>query len=91
MPAESLGVQTSTGAAARVAVRRVGRQRFGNTEAVPAAKTAAPRWAIVPLVGGAAAPVGPGVTTWTGYRDALATLNRPGVLWQLVPAHEVED
>lgn len=90
MPAAALGVQTSTGAAARVAVRRVGRRRFGNTQAVPAAMTTAPRWAIVPLVGGAAAPVGPDVKTWTGYRDALATLNRAGAEWQLLPAHEVE-
>ena len=91
MPAESLGVQTSTGAAARVAVRRVGRSRFSNTQAVPAAMTAAPRWAIVPLVGGAEAPVDPAVKTWTDYRDALSTLNRAGAVWQLLPAHEVDD
>ncbi|HEX3347075.1 MAG TPA: DUF6603 domain-containing protein, partial [Acetobacteraceae bacterium] len=90
MPAESLGAQATTGAAARVAVRRVGRRRFGNTQAVPAAMTAAPRWAIVPLVGGDPAPVGPDVKTWTDYKDALATLNRAGAVWQLLPAHEAE-
>jgi hypothetical protein len=90
MPAESLGAQATTGAAARVAVRRVGRRRFGNTQAVPAAMTAPPRWAIVPLVGGDPAPVGPDVKTWTDYKDALATLNRAGAVWQLLPAHEAE-
>jgi hypothetical protein len=90
MPAESLGAQANSGAAARVAVRRVGRRRYKNTQAVPAVIASAPRWAIVPLVGGAPAPVDPNVKTWTDYRDALATLNRAGAVWQLLPAHEAE-
>jgi hypothetical protein len=91
LPAESLGAQTNTGAAALVSVRRVGRRRFGNVQAVPAAMTSAPRWAIVPLVGGPPAPVGPEVKTWTDYRDALATLNRAAAVWQLLPAQEAEE
>jgi hypothetical protein len=30
------------------------------------------------------------VKTWTDYKDALATLNRAGAVWQLLPAHEAE-
>jgi hypothetical protein len=66
-------------------VRRVGQARFRS--AAPAAVTlAAPSWAIVPLDGGAPVTVGPSVKTWTDYRAALDTLNRPAAAFQLVPA-----
>jgi hypothetical protein len=89
MPLAALQVQRPSGAAARVPVRRVGRARFRNLAATPAATLAAPRWRIVRASDGAVASVDPGVSTWSEYRDALATLNRGGARWLMVPAHEL--
>ncbi len=90
LPVAALKVQRPSGAAARVPVRRMGRARFRNAAVTPAATLAAPRWRIVQASDGAVAPVDPSVTTWSDYRAALATLNRGGARWLMVPAHELE-
>ena len=90
MPVEALSTQRPSGAAARVPVRRVGRARFRNAAADPAAQLPAPRWRIVRLSDGSTAAVDPSVRTWSEYRAALAMLNRGGALWQMVPVYEVE-
>lgn len=90
MPVEALSIQRPSGAAARVPVRRVGRARFRNAAADPAARLPAPRWRIVRLSDGSPAAVDPSVRTWSEYRAALALLNRGGALWQMVPVYEVE-
>src|SRR5262249_25400200 len=53
MPLEAFQRHPRTGAAARVPVRRVGRARFRNVTATPAATVAAPRWRIVRVSDGA--------------------------------------
>ena len=90
MPLVALQVQRPSGAAARVPVRRVGRARFRNAAVTPAATLAAPRWRIVQVSDGTVAPVDPSVTTWSEYRAVLATLNRGGARWLMVPTHELE-
>ena len=45
-------------------------------------------WRIVRVSDGDVAPVAPGVTTWSEYRDALAELNRGGAEWVMVPDYE---
>jgi hypothetical protein len=90
LPVAALHGQRSSGAAARVPVRRVGRARFQNSTVTPAATLAAPHWRIVQTSDSAVAPVNTNVTTWSDYRAALATLNRGGARWQMVPAHELE-
>jgi len=67
----------------------VGRARFRNPTAGPAATVAPPRWRIVQVSDGAVAPLDPAITTWSDYRDALDTLNRSGARWQMVPVHEL--
>jgi hypothetical protein len=90
LPVAALKVQRPSGAAARVPVRHVGRARFRNAAVTPAATLAAPRWRIVHVSDDAIASVDPSVTTWSDYRAALATLNRGGARWLMVPAHELE-
>jgi hypothetical protein len=86
----ALKIQSPSGAAARVPVRRVGRARFRNAAVTPAATLAAPRWRIVRASDGALAPEDPGVTTWSDCRAALAALNRGGARWLMVPLYELE-
>ena len=84
-----LAFHSLTGAAARAPVRRVGRARFRTPDAAPAVSLAKPAWDIVPLDGGAPAPVDPAVRTWSEHLAVLNSLNRAGAHWQLVPANEV--
>jgi hypothetical protein len=72
-----------------VPVRRVGRARFRTPVATPPATVAPPQWRIARVSDGLVATLDPNVSTWSEYRDALATLNRGGAQWQMVPAHEV--
>jgi hypothetical protein len=90
MPLEAFKLQCPSGAAARVPVRRLGRARFRNAAVTPAATLSALRWRIVQASDGALAAVDPNVTTWSDYHAALATLNRGGARWLMVPAHELE-
>jgi hypothetical protein len=89
LPPAQLALHSLTGAAARAPVRRVGRARFRVEAAAPAVSLAKPAWDIVPLDGGAPAPLAPSVRTWSEHLAVLNTLNRPGAMWQLVPANEV--
>lgn len=89
MPPDALKVHLPTGAAARVPVRRVGRVRFRNAAAPPAAKLTPLHWRIVQASDGNLAPEQPPVTTWSEYRTALATLNRGGAHWLIAPLHEL--
>jgi hypothetical protein len=89
LPFDALTRQRPTGAAARVPVRRVGRARFRTSVAKPPAAVAPPQWRIVRVSDGHVATLDPNVSTWSEYRDALATLNRGGAQWQMVPAHEL--
>jgi hypothetical protein len=84
-----LAFHSLTGAAARAPVRRVGRARFRVEGTAPAVSLAKPAWDIVPLDGGAPAPVDPAVRTWSEHLAVLNSLNRAGAQWQLVPANEV--
>ena len=84
-----LAFHSLTGAAARAPVRRVGRARFRTPDAAPAVSLAKPAWDIVPLDGGAPAPLDPAVRTWSEHLAVLNSLNRAGAHWQLVPANEV--
>jgi len=90
MPFESFQRQPTTGAAARVPIRRVGRARFRYSPAAPAATVAPPRWRIVRVSDGVVAPVAATVTTWSEYRDTLAALNRGGAEWLMAPIHELD-
>lgn len=90
MPLEVLQRHQTSGAAACVPVRRVGRARFRNSAAAPAATVQPPRWCIVRVSDASPAPVDASVTTWSEYRDALATLNRGGAQWLMVPEHEIK-
>jgi len=89
LEANALQPLTLTGAAARAPVRRVGQARFRNAAAPPAVTMNPMEWRIVsvdhrtPI----AAPVE--AKSWIEQSAALATLNREGVRWQLVPAHEL--
>jgi hypothetical protein len=84
-----LAFHSLTGAAARAPVRRVGRARFRVEDTAPAVSLAKPAWDIVPLDGGAPAPLDPAVRTWSEHLAVLNSLNRAGAQWQLVPANEV--
>jgi hypothetical protein len=90
LPAGALAAQGGTGAAARAPARRVGAARFRNAAGRPAVTLAAPRWRLVHASDGAVAPEDPALTTWSEHRAALATLNRGGARWLLVPAHELQ-
>jgi hypothetical protein len=90
MPLAALQAQAQTGAAARAPVRAVGRARFADPAAAPAATLVDPPWRIVQVADGSAAPIDPSITTWSEQRAALAALNRGGARWQLVPVHELE-
>jgi hypothetical protein len=92
MPLAALQAQARTGAAARALVRAVGRARFADPAAAGrrAATLADPPWRIVQVADGSAAPIDPGITTWSEQRAALAVLNRGGAHWQMVPVHELE-
>jgi hypothetical protein len=90
LPLEVLQRHQTSGAAARVPVRRVGRARFRNGAAAPAATVKPPRWRIVRVSDASPAPVDARVTTWSEYRDVLATLNRGGAQWLMVPEHEIK-
>ncbi|MEJ8823737.1 DUF6603 domain-containing protein [Variovorax humicola] len=88
-----LQFHSRTGAAARAPVRAVGLARFRRGDdavAEQAVQMVAPRWAILPLADGAAAPVDAKVQTWSEYRATLATLNRGGARWQVVPLGELQ-
>jgi hypothetical protein len=93
---EQLRFHSRTGAAARAPVRALGLARFRRgeeveTEQARGAEFEAPRWVIVPMGDGAPAPVDAKVKTWSEYRAALATLNRGGARWQVVPLYELEN
>ena len=88
LPADRLAVHAATGAAARAPLRRVGRARF-RTPGEPAVDLAAPSWAIAPLDGAPPLALAATVKTWSEYQGALATLNRAGARFQLVPAREL--
>jgi Family of unknown function (DUF6603) len=90
LPSEALKRLSPSGAAARVPVRRVGRARYRNAAAEPAATIAAPRWQIVRVSDGVVVALDPGVRTWSEHREVLDTLNRGGARWLMVPAHELE-
>jgi hypothetical protein len=79
-----------SGAAARAPQRRVGRARFANTAAAPAASLLAPRWSIAPKGDGAPRAPDPALRTWSDYHAALTRLNRADAIWQLLPSHELE-
>src|SRR5262249_8289907 len=89
LPVAAFRAQRTTGSAAQAPVRRVGRARFRYAPVAPAARIRRPEWKIVKVADGSTAAVDPNVTTWSEYRDQLATLNRGGANWVLVPAHEV--
>jgi hypothetical protein len=89
LPPAQLAFHSLTGAAARAPVRRVGRARFRTADIAPAVSMAKPSWDIVPLDGGAPAPVDPSVRTWSEHLAVLNTLNRAGAQWQLVPSAEL--
>ncbi|MEJ8853607.1 DUF6603 domain-containing protein [Variovorax robiniae] len=89
-----LNFHSRTGAAARAPVRAVGLARFrrGEEEAADqAVQLAPPQFAIVPLADGTPAAVDARVQTWSEYRATLATMNRGGAKWQVVPQHELQD
>jgi hypothetical protein len=88
MPAVLLALHSASGAAGRAPLRRVGRARF-RSAAPRAVSLAQPSWAIVPLDAGTPVALDPSIKTWTDYRAALATLNRGGAAFQLVPAREI--
>jgi hypothetical protein len=79
-----------SGAAARAPLRRVGRVRFANTAAAPAASLLAPRWTIAPNGDGAPRAPDPALRSWSDYHAAVITLNRASAIWQLLPSHELE-
>jgi hypothetical protein len=90
MPLVALQAQRNTGSAARAPVRQVGRARFRNTAAPAAATLRQIGWTIVNAASGAPAPPNPRLTSWSEYRAALATLNRGGAQWLMVPNHELK-
>ena len=90
MPPQSLAAHLPTGAAAQVPVRRVGRVRFRNADATPAAKLTPVQWRIVQASDGTPAANQPPGNTWSERRAALAALNRGGAQWLMAPAHELE-
>ncbi|HTH49492.1 MAG TPA: DUF6603 domain-containing protein [Candidatus Limnocylindria bacterium] len=89
MPSASLTAQRTGGAAAMGPSRLVGRQRFGNPAAPPAALVGSPEWRLMRAADGTLAPTGPAPTNWSETRAALATLNRAGAAWQMVAKHEL--
>jgi hypothetical protein len=90
LPIEALQRYTPSGAAARAPSRREGRARFRNSSAPPAATLGAPEWRIVQAIDGTLRPAQASVRTWSEHRAALATLNRGGARWLMVPTHELE-
>jgi hypothetical protein len=90
LPLEVLKRHTSTGAAARVPARRVGRARFRDSRVRPAATLRSPHWRIVQASNGAIRPEQPTLRTWSENRAALTLLNRGGANWLMVPAHELD-
>jgi hypothetical protein len=80
-----------SGAAARAPIRKVGRARFRNEAAEPAARLNAKAYTLMPTEDGPVAPVSSGVRTWTEFSAALKTLNRAGARYQIQPTHELED
>ena len=90
LPAAALRAQRPRGAAARAPVRRVGGARFRNAAVTPAATLVAPGWRTAP--GGRRRGRRQGaavVTTWSAVKASLATLNRGGARWLIVPVHEL--
>lgn len=87
---EHLETFARSGAAARAPVRRAGRARFRNDAVERGARFNEARWAIVPTGDGAPAVVDPAVRTYSDHQAVLTDLNRRGVRWQLVSAHELE-
>jgi hypothetical protein len=90
LPVEALQVQRPSGAAARAPVRDVGRARFRNAAAAPAATLKAPGWRIVQAYGAppiAAAAPSTAPTSWSEGRAAVAGLSDR---WLIAPAHEVQ-
>ena len=79
------------GAAARAPVRNVGRARFRNTRASPAATIMTPGWRAAPALGmtPAAAKAPAVVTTWSAIKSSLATLDSGGDRWLAVPVYEL--
>ena len=93
MPAEALKAQTPTGAAAQAPVRQVGRARFRNPGAGPAATLNAPNWWVMQAYGATAAPAAAAPaakpTTWSEAKAALAAMPG-GDRWQVVAAQDLK-
>jgi hypothetical protein len=91
LPTAALRAQRPTGAAARAPVRNVGRARFRNAAAAPAARIMTPGWRTAPAVGmtPAAARAPAVVTTWSACKASLAALDSGGERWLAVPVHEM--
>jgi hypothetical protein len=89
MPLAALQAQRNTGSAARAPVRQTGRTRFRNAAAPAAATLRTTTWSIVNAATGALAPADPRLTTWSEHKAALATMNRGGAQWLMVPNHEL--
>jgi hypothetical protein len=85
-----LAAWSRSGAAARAPVRQVGRARFRNSTAAPAASLQPTRWSITPNGDGAALVLDPSLRTWSECRAAVDTLNRARATWQMLPTHELE-
>jgi hypothetical protein len=86
---EVLQTLAHSGAAARAATRRVGRERFANAAAGSAARVQPLSWVITPLGDGPPAPVDPRAKTWTELRAAVESLNAGQARWQMAPAYEL--
>jgi hypothetical protein len=89
LDAGALQLLAETGAAARAPVRRVGKARFRDAAAAPAVTIHAPEWRIVSVDDRALLAASVEAKSWSEQSARLATLNREGVRWQLVPAHEL--
>jgi len=79
----------NTGAAARAPVRRSGLARFAKADAARAATVNPTHSTIVPLADGTAPSLDLTLRSWANYRATLASLNRAGAQWQVVPTHEL--
>ena len=89
LTATLLMAHVNTGAAARAPVRQSGLARFARPDAAPAATVNPIRWTIVALADGNPPALDPTLRTWADYRSTLASLNRAGSQWQMVPTHEL--
>jgi hypothetical protein len=91
LPTAALQAQRPMGAAARAPVRNVGRARFRNSGAAPAATIMTPGWRAAPAVGmtPAAARAPAVVSTWSAIKSSLPTLDSGADRWLAVPVYEL--